>query len=318
MLQHGLTFRQAREFVSKARTNLGVSQNKALDWDDDLKAECTRLIEATNDDDNDSVVSKAPPTPRRTETKKKAAEKEGIPEGPTSPTSSATSKSNDDDDDDDDNDSIQSKCILTAALPKTLPKQSAEKTGKQQKRSPPSSQRKSSAGEKRQTAAAGGAAVPVGPQLVNSSGHGSCVDDFIDNNDDDDDDNSEATAAEVDCNVSISDRDGDDNLDQMAMKHSMVIEKVIKQKKTVKKGDEESTLATLEEHEFDVPSYIYVVRDKVNLNDNRRRSITNQQSPKSKNVLNRLRKSFKKIKSNKKVLLDEDDEEAYEQTLVDL
>jgi len=311
MLQHGLTFRQARDFVSKARTNLGVSQNKALDWDDDLKAECTRLIEATHDDDNDSVVSKAP-TPRRAETKKKAADKKGIPEGPTSPTSSATSTSNDGND----GDSIQSKCIMAAAIPKTLPKQAAKKTGKQQKRPPPSSQRKSSAGETRQTAAAK-AAVPVGPQLVNSSSHGSCVDDFIDK-DDDDDDNSEATAAEVDCNVSISDRDGDDNLDQMAMKHSIAVEKVIKQKKTVKKGDEESTLATLEEHEFDVPSYIYVVHDKVNLNDNRRRSITNQQSPKSKNVLNRLRKGFKKIKSKKKVLLDEDDEEAYEQTLVDL
>ena len=148
------------------------------------------------------------------------------------------------------------------------------------------------------------------------------------------DNHSEATAAEIECDASFTDRSitsrqednvlGEGNqghLDVDEIKRNEVLIKqamqLTKAHNQIKKTDEESTVTTVESSLSDIPAIIYVVRDMSHLNRNtKNRSILNRGKP--KNLLGRIRKSFVSRPIKGSDMLDEDSPEAYENTFVSI
>lgn len=295
MMQYKLAFPDACGIVAEGRSNLGV-EGRSSDWDEILLAECTRLIE--NKGKTLAEDSPGNEKPQASE----ATMAQDTPDDSAAPSS---------------NDTVESKCIFAAT------------------KTEPSSPTSSPQGNTRATTPPRVRPTPMHSQR--SRPERTCDDDQAETKQKmnekadtvvaEDDNHSEATAADAECNVSLSERQGEDgeevDVDAVTKRNAAIVKQVIHHTKTQraiknKKIDEESTVTTVDSSLSDIPAVIYVIRDVDNLNQTKNRSLSNQRK-KSKNMLVRLRKSFSKPHSKKNLqVLDEDSPEAYKNTFVSI
>ena len=303
MMHHKLSFREARKVVAEGRSNL--CQQGTTDWDESLLGECTKLVESQREMNAKTSANET--------TDSDGQQQQGDTATATGALHSSASVIGSSGDDHPDCASIASASVKSVKSAKSLA-QGIKKGMRAAARSlvrPALTERKS--------------------YIEHYMGSGNSKDEIVDETDT----NSEAAAADIGCNVSITERsiterhddcylEGDDdegylNVDEMTTRNDAIVKRAIhltKSDKQIKKADEESTVTTFESSLSDIPTFIYVVHDVSHLTRTKNRSLQNAGKP--KNILGRLRKSFVKTKSKRFDMLSEDSPEAYANTFVSI
>ena len=298
MMQYKLSYREARELVAEGRTNLG--QEGTSDWDERLLGECSKLIESKQNCMGDTTGRDG------------RWEQVGTDKALHAPASASMTSGDE-----------HSDCASTRSRRMNLMKRAASWAS----------------GKQKSTGVSNLSSIRPGPTRNRSYidhyiGPGEDTKSCVVGAKDVGDNHSEATAAEIECDASFTDRSitsrqednvlGEGNqghLDVDEIKRNEVLIKqamqLTKAHNQIKKTDEESTVTTVESSLSDIPAIIYVVRDMSHLNRNtKNRSILNRGKP--KNLLGRIRKSFVSRPIKGSDMLDEDSPEAYENTFVSI